>query len=521
MVPVALIFALNGAARADEVTLTHGNSVVLLDTSISMGVYSWTVDGVDQLSQHWFWYRVGNNAEESISTLAQTGISPTANGVTVQYAHPQFTLGVNALLTGGVGGDGKSTLVTTLTLLNITAAPVNLHLFQYADFDLEGEYDNNSVRISRGDTATYSAPTGSSATVVGNPTPSIYQVGIYPDLVDELTDLSPTELTDSGGNTAGDVTSGFQWDLTLQPNTPVQIKVTKNVGASHDAPGGPILLVAEAPDPNRVDLRWSGAVGGITNYVVERNTRGATGPWDTVFNVTDPTATGFSDTTVQPQSTYFYRVYASNIIGDSPPSNVVGITTPAVTVPPDRDADGRPDATDNCLSAANPDQGDADGDGVGDLCDNCTAVSNPNQADGDGDGIGDACDTCPLLANADQTDADGDGAGDACDQCPEDAQKRQPGLCGCGVPDLDSDGDSVPDCIDNCPSTSNPNQRDSVGDGVGDACRPEPGTDPIPGDDPGTQGPAPFCGFGLAEALFAGLLGLFLMRTGSRRAVLG
>ena len=36
--------------------------------------------------------------------------------------------------------------------------------------------------------------------------------------------------------------------------------------------------------------------------------------------------------------------------------------------PPDQDKDGTPDFRDNCVSTANPDQGDIDGDGIGTAC---------------------------------------------------------------------------------------------------------------------------------------------------------
>jgi uncharacterized protein (TIGR03382 family) len=80
----------------------------------------------------------------------------------------------------------------------------------------------------------------------------------------------------------------------------------------------------------------------------------------------------------------------------------------------DFDADGVPDATDNCDSVKNADQRDTNGDGVGDAC----------SADDDGDGVADEDDNCPLVKNADQADGDGDGLGDACDPQTADAGMR-------------------------------------------------------------------------------------------------
>ena len=98
----------------------------------------------------------------------------------------------------------------------------------------------------------------------------------------------------------------------------------------------------------------------------------------------------------------------------------------------DGDADGVPDASDNCPLIANPLQEDGDGDGVGDACDNCPTVANANQADADGDGVGDVCDNCVNMSNphvpdnflvlnpwatltGGQRDDDHDGYGNRCD----------------------------------------------------------------------------------------------------------
>ncbi|HVP10860.1 MAG TPA: thrombospondin type 3 repeat-containing protein, partial [Phycisphaerae bacterium] len=94
--------------------------------------------------------------------------------------------------------------------------------------------------------------------------------------------------------------------------------------------------------------------------------------------------------------------------------------------------------------------------------------------DGDGDRVPDIIDNCPTVPNPGQEDADGDGRGDACDACPHDPNKIAPGICGCGVADVDSDGDGVADCIDNCPSIPNHGQENADGDALGDACDPCP-----------------------------------------------
>jgi hypothetical protein len=83
-------------------------------------------------------------------------------------------------------------------------------------------------------------------------------------------------------------------------------------------------------------------------------------------------------------------------------------------------------------------------------------------------------------------DSDGDGRPDFIDGCPADPAKADPGLCGCGVPDVDTDEDGVLDCLDNCPTVPNPDQEDLDGDGVGDACDSDQMPHSSGPEDPGT-----------------------------------
>jgi hypothetical protein len=76
------------------------------------------------------------------------------------------------------------------------------------------------------------------------------------------------------------------------------------------------------------------------------------------------------------------------------------------------------------------------------------------------------------------TGGGGPGGGSQ-DNCPNDPNKTQPGICGCGVADVDTDGDGIYDCNDNCPNIAN-DQKDSDYDTIGDACDPSDGSIPNP-----------------------------------------
>ncbi|MFN0009904.1 MAG: GEVED domain-containing protein [Planctomycetota bacterium] len=154
----------------------------------------------------------------------------------------------------------------------------------------------------------------------------------------------------------------------------------------------------------------------------------------------------------------------------------------------------------------------------------------------DGDSAPDCFDGCPLdpALIAPLTwyqDLDADGFGDpavsqlSCTQpsgyvlnngdgCPTDPNKSAPGICGCGVSDVDSDGDLTPDCNDGCPldpALTAPLTwyQDQDGDGFGDpansqlSCTQPSGYVLNNGDgcptDPNKSAPG-ICGCGVSDA---------------------
>jgi len=105
-------------------------------------------------------------------------------------------------------------------------------------------------------------------------------------------------------------------------------------------------------------------------------------------------------------------------------------------------------------------------------------VPNVDQADTDTDTFGDACDGCltdpaktdPGICGCGvpDIDSDGDGTFDCDDDCPNDMNKVTPGICGCGVTDTDSDGDGIHDCNDDCPNDPDKTEPGVCGCGTTD-----------------------------------------------------
>jgi hypothetical protein len=94
-----------------------------------------------------------------------------------------------------------------------------------------------------------------------------------------------------------------------------------------------------------------------------------------------------------------------------------------------------------------------------------TARTSMAIGDLDGDGIPDRLESCPNDPNKIEPgvcgcgvadiDSDGDGVLDCNDGCPNDPNKIDTGACGCSMPEIDWDADGTPDCVDGCPNDPN------------------------------------------------------------------
>jgi fibronectin type 3 domain-containing protein len=138
-------------------------------------------------------------------------------------------------------------------------------------------------------------------------------------------------------------------DVELSPGTTYHYRVfASNAGGDSptsgvtsattatDPPSPPDGLTATAISQTQIDLSWDDLTAE-TGYRIDRSLDGET-DWDTIAT-TGQDITTYSDVELSPGTTYYYRVIASNVGGDSPASSVAWATTtsdpPSPPSPPD------------------------------------------------------------------------------------------------------------------------------------------------------------------------------------------
>jgi hypothetical protein len=253
--------ALHCASQAHaSIQLADLNSTFDIDPSSQAGAFNWKVDGVDQLSKQWFWYRLGNTAEHSIDTLTLN--TATGNGTpvgTLNYTGPGFDLSLIYVLTGGSAGSGVSDVGETIRIRNTSLSPLDLHFFQYTDFDLNNTPNNDLLRFfpANNTVQQFDGSVIASETVV-TPFPSHRQGDFFPVILNSLNDGGPTTLNDQPPiNTVigpGDVTWGYQWDRTIAVGGSFIISKDKTLAPN----------VGQPPVPEATSLMIWGLLGLTT-----------------------------------------------------------------------------------------------------------------------------------------------------------------------------------------------------------------------------------------------------------------
>ncbi|MBI1927876.1 PEP-CTERM sorting domain-containing protein [Candidatus Poribacteria bacterium] len=247
-----LITACMPTAQATVITLADGNSEAQIDVDGSTkgkgtGMFSWKIDEIDHLAQQWFWYRVGNVAEQSIDALTLSSFSnPIPNFLFSMYSGSGFTVSIYYTLVGGAAGSLTGDIAETIVISNTGASPLDFHFYQYTDFNLGGSADDDLVAFVNSNTFTQIDQSVAFSENVVAPAPSHHEAALFNATRSKLNDGFATTLNDNDSIGPGNLTYTWQWDVTLakkgSPGSSVVISKDKHISHSPE-PGSFLLLV--------------------------------------------------------------------------------------------------------------------------------------------------------------------------------------------------------------------------------------------------------------------------------------
>jgi hypothetical protein len=278
------LFCCAAVADASTISLIDGNSVVTLDPTSSSGVSSWTVDGVNQLYQQWFWYRIGNSGlQASIDTLGTPTITQTTpSQASVSYAGSNgLTVNVTYMLSGGAVLSGGAGLGESISITNTSGAAQTVHFYQYSNFMLDNNVPptGDYVQFQNLNAVDQWKDSGKEllAETVITPKPNFREAGeVLPandpnyttmDTLYKLNNIPNYTLAELNSNSASavlgpaNVTWAYEWDKSISPNSTFIISKAKSLTG----------VLAPIPEPSTLTLVFAGLL--VLAGTVVRQTR--------------------------------------------------------------------------------------------------------------------------------------------------------------------------------------------------------------------------------------------------------
>ena len=252
-----LVVGLVTPADAATFTLSDLNSSAQIDDASQSGMFNWTVNGVNQLSQQWFWFRLGSSGgQSSIDTLpllAATASDTNGNGQpdTLFLSYGSTTgLQIDVRYTLRGTASSGSDMQEQINITNNSNVTLDLHFFQYTNFDLNGTPAGDTVSLINANTVRQSKSGALISETVATPAANHYELGLTTDSPNTLTRLnsgSPITLMD-GATTRGpgDATWAFEWDQSLAPGATLQISKDKNLAIPEPGTSALIITVGTA-----------------------------------------------------------------------------------------------------------------------------------------------------------------------------------------------------------------------------------------------------------------------------------
>lgn len=242
-----LLMLTGTTASAGIFNLADGNSTARFNTdpltpNSRVGMDRWFVDGVNHMYSQWFWFRTdGDTQERRINSLPElaSGTSDTNfNGqdetLYLRYGSmTDFTIETTFALQGGSAGSGTADITEQIRITNRGPATRTFSFFQYCDFDLNNDINDDFVGLVNTNTVRqldFLSGTVASETVL-TPTFTFSEMGIYAATLIKLDNGGLDNLDGSTGPLVGrrDYTWAFQWDFILTPGNSFLISKDKQI----------------------------------------------------------------------------------------------------------------------------------------------------------------------------------------------------------------------------------------------------------------------------------------------------
>jgi hypothetical protein len=194
--------------------MTDGNAVV--DGDAAFGLVNWFTDGVDDLFNQDYYYRIGLDPEAQISSIGPGAINQIApNIVNVAYANATVRVDITYTLIGGAPGSGTSEIGEIIRIQNLTNSALDFHLFEYDDFDLAGTAGGDNAMLLN--SSTIMQWENLTTAMVGTVPPfDRWEIASFPTILNKLNDGVPDDLSNGTSPLGpGDMTFAMQWDRTI------------------------------------------------------------------------------------------------------------------------------------------------------------------------------------------------------------------------------------------------------------------------------------------------------------------
>ncbi|MBL0927500.1 MAG: hypothetical protein IBJ11_07595 [Phycisphaerales bacterium] len=249
----AALVAVAGSAQAAPIQISDRNSSALIDPVSPAGMFNWTIDGVTNLNRQWFYFRVGDAAaNQGIDTLNFTGsqLSDT-NGalpggdlandtLALQYLGNGFRLEITYVIRGGVGLSGTSDIAEIIKITNTSTAALPFRFFQYSNFQLNGQVNNDYVQVLGGNTAQQGVGAFSMSETVATPLPTRLETGLAATVQNNIETIAGYNLNNNPAFIGpANLAWAFQWNFNILPGRSILISKDKNVVPT---PGAMVLV---------------------------------------------------------------------------------------------------------------------------------------------------------------------------------------------------------------------------------------------------------------------------------------